>query len=183
MKATLKPHLDAPHAETTGIQVEVVRTTSALSLRFVLNGRVAELAVPAHTPSRRAHELWFHTCFEAFVRPPAGAAYCEFNFSPSTEWAAYRLSGYREGLTPIPDIAPPRVEVRTGETELTLNAEIDLTTLPELATDTSWRVALSAVIEAADGSKSYWALAHPPGQPDFHHPDCFALELPAPERP
>jgi len=21
-------------------------------------------------------------------------------------------------------------------------------------------------------------LAHPPGKPDFHHPDCFALELP-----
>jgi hypothetical protein len=22
-------------------------------------------------------------------------------------------------------------------------------------------------------------LAHPPGKPDFHHSDCFALELPA----
>ena len=29
---------------------------------------------------------------------------------------------------------------------------------------------------------SYWALAHPPGKPDFHHPDCFALELPAARR-
>jgi len=33
------------------------------------------------------------------------------------------------------------------------------------------------VIEEKDGAKSYWALAHPPGAPDFHHRDCFAIEL------
>ena len=32
-----------------------------------------------------------------------------------------------------------------------------------------------------DGGISYWALAHPPGKPDFHHPDSFALTLPPPE--
>ena len=42
----------------------------------------------------------------------------------------------------------------------------------------SWRLGLSAVIEDTSGGKSYWALAHPPGKPDFHHADCFALELP-----
>ena len=42
------------------------------------------------------------------------------------------------------------------------------------------RVAISAVIEEADGTKSYWALAHPPGKPDFHHADGFALQLPPP---
>jgi len=41
------------------------------------------------------------------------------------------------------------------------------------------KLGLSAVIEEIDGTKSYWALAHPPGKPDFHHPDCFALTLPA----
>ena len=30
---------------------------------------------------------------------------------------------------------------------------------------------------AACGGISYWALAHPPGKPDFHHADGFALEL------
>ncbi len=43
-----------------------------------------------------------------------------------------------------------------------------------------WKLALSAVIEETDGTKSYWALRHPPGAPDFHHPDCFALTLEAP---
>ena len=33
------------------------------------------------------------------------------------------------------------------------------------------------VIEAADGSKSYWALAHGASQPDFHLRQSFALTL------
>jgi len=37
----------------------------------------------------------------------------------------------------------------------------------------------STTFEETNGRLSYWALAHPPGKPDFHHPDCFALELPA----
>jgi hypothetical protein len=34
-------------------------------------------------------------------------------------------------------------------------------------------------LEEQDGTKSYWALAHPPGdKPDFHDPACFAAHLP-----
>jgi hypothetical protein len=33
------------------------------------------------------------------------------------------------------------------------------------------------VIEETNGNKSYWALAHPAGKPDFHHADGFAYEL------
>ena len=36
---------------------------------------------------------------------------------------------------------------------------------------------VSAVIEDDSGALSYWALRHPPGKPDFHHPDAFAMEL------
>jgi hypothetical protein len=39
---------------------------------------------------------------------------------------------------------------------------------------------LSAVVEHADGARSYWALQHPPGKPDFHHPDSFAMQLALP---
>jgi hypothetical protein len=42
---------------------------------------------------------------------------------------------------------------------------------------------LSAVIEDLDGVLSYWALRHPPGKPDFHHPDTFALEIDLLETP
>jgi hypothetical protein len=40
------------------------------------------------------------------------------------------------------------------------------------------RVGLAAVVEETSGHRSYWALAHPPGKPDFHHADCFTLEVP-----
>ena len=34
------------------------------------------------------------------------------------------------------------------------------------------------VLEEQDGTKSYWALAHPAGdKPDFHAADCFAARL------
>jgi hypothetical protein len=39
------------------------------------------------------------------------------------------------------------------------------------------QLGLSAVIEAADGSKSYWALAHCATQPDFHLRQSFTLTL------
>lgn len=38
-------------------------------------------------------------------------------------------------------------------------------------------MAFTAVIELANGDKSYWALAHPSNQPDFHHPAGFVYEL------
>ena len=39
-------------------------------------------------------------------------------------------------------------------------------------------IRLTAVIEEEDGTKSYWALAHPDGPPDFHDPSCFLARLP-----
>lgn len=42
---------------------------------------------------------------------------------------------------------------------------------------------LTAVIEEAGGHKSYWALAHASGQPDFHKRSCFTLQLAAAEAP
>ena len=39
------------------------------------------------------------------------------------------------------------------------------------------RLGAAAVLEDDNGRLSYWALCHPPGKPDFHHPDGFVLEL------
>ena len=41
-------------------------------------------------------------------------------------------------------------------------------------------IALAAVIEDENGRLSYWGLRHPPGKPDFHHPNGFALEVARP---
>jgi hypothetical protein len=64
----------------------------------------------------------------------------------------------------------PRIAVRRGPGKLELEALIRVEGSRLL-------IGLAAVIEAADGSLSYWALRHPPGKPDFHHRGAFALEL------
>ena len=55
--------------------------------------------------------------------------------------------------------------------------------LPHAFTGKDLLLAITAVIEERDGTKSYWSLAHPEGAPDFHHPDCFTLHLPARAEP
>ena len=111
----------------------------------------------------------------------AGEAYYEINLSPSTRWAAYRFDGYREGMANL-EMPSPLIESRAYPDRYELEALIDLGGMPELARS-DWRLGLSAVIEDADGDKAWWALAHPPGQPDFHHAAAFTLDLPAMERP
>ena len=134
---------------------------------------------PVGAPTR-GDELWRHTCFEAFVHAPPSAAYCELNFAPSTQWAAYRFSGYRNEMSVESEISAPRVTVQSNGACYQLQASLELDGLPHLPSDAVWRLGLSAVIEETSGQLSYWALAHPPGKADFHHSDCFAHELPAP---
>lgn len=151
--------------------------TRTLHLRFVAHG-ADELVVPAAEAPSRTDGLWQTTCFELFLRPEQGESYVEFNFSPSGQWAAYGFDGYRAGMRDLEPGGYPRVKAERADGAFALEVELDLAGVsPELH-----RMSLSAVIEERDGRKSYWAIAHPPGKPDFHHPDCFARELPAPER-
>jgi hypothetical protein len=128
--------------------------------------------LPPMVAAAGADELWRHTCFEAFVRPSADPGYYEFNFSPSTQWAAYRFDSYRSGMRVATEIDAPRIEMRSTAESYTLQAALEFVGLASLL-----HLGLSAVLEETNGGKSYWALAHPPGKPDFHHADCFALEL------
>jgi hypothetical protein len=173
MRQALKLHPDSRCDALTRIEVEIARLRSSnLQLRYFLFGKIGDLQVPPETQSARTDELWRHTCLEAFVRLK-GAAYCEFNFAPSTQWAAYRFSNYREEMSAA-EIGTPRIAVKTSADCYELQAALELA---GLLGDATWHVGLSAVIEEANGRKSYWALAHPPGKPDFHHADGFALNL------
>lgn len=175
MRLALQPHPDFPCAAVKRLEAEVARTADGLSLRYRLEGALDALAIPAPGDPARADELWRHTCFEAFVAG-AGEGYCEFNLAPSREWAAYRFDRYREGMAPL-EVPAPAVEVRRRGGVFELAAELAFQP-PQPA-----RLNLTAVIEAADGQVSYWALAHPAGRPDFHAPDCLRLQLPATESP
>ena len=149
-----------------------------LVLHYFVIGRISDLRMPSPAAPTRAHELWRHTCFEAFVRASQGFAYYEFNFAPSMQWAAYRFGAYRREMSPATELSPPCLEVRSSGELYELRASLALDGMSNLPSDAVWRLGLSAVIEETSGRISYWALAHPPGQADFHHPLCFADELP-----
>jgi hypothetical protein len=176
MRLALQRHPDTPCAAATHIGVEVARPRAgSLALSYVVTGTIADLRLPPVAAPTRTDELWRHTCFETFIRAVPGEAYYEFNLAPSTQWAAYRFDSYRSGMHVAAEFAAPRIEVQSDPARYTLQAVL---TLDALLHDGQWRLALSAVIEETNGRKSYWALAHPPGKPDFHHADGFAYELP-----
>ena len=175
MRLALRLHPDSLCLAATRIDVDVARSPAgSLLLSYVVTGKIGDLRLPPGTAAARTDELWRHTCFEVFVRPAPGEAYYEFNFAPSTQWAAYRFDRYRSGMRAAAEIGAPRIDVQPAAGRYTLQAALDL---PRLPRDAAWRLGLAAVIEEASGRKSYWALAHPPGQPDFHHSDCFACEF------
>jgi hypothetical protein len=178
MRQALRLHPDSRCAAATRIEVDVTRPRDGgLVLSYVVTGRIGGLRLPPVMASARAYELWRHTCFEAFVRASPGEAYYELNIAPSTQWAAYRFDGYRSGMRVAAEIAAPRIEVQSTAERYMLQAALQLDELSGLPSNSGWRLGLAAVIEETDGNKSYWALAHPAGKPDFHHADGFAYDL------
>ena len=184
MKLTLDRHQDTPCTAVARIDVDVERLDpSVLTVRYRLTGALDGLFVPVPAPPDRTDDLWRRTCFEAFIRGPVGEGYVEFNLSPSTRWAAYRFTGFRSGGSSPEGVTAPAIVVQSDKDGLILETSLDLGPWTGLPAEGPWRLALSAVIEEADGRVSFWALAHPPGKADFHHADCFAAEIPAPPHP
>ena len=171
-----------PHPDTPGPDILVEagahhRAPCRLDLVFSVTGSTAALRLPPSGPVVRADELWRHSCFEAFVRPGGDAGYFELNLAPSRAWAAYRFTDYRMDMAPADDVPAPDIEIARTADSFTLSAAVDLSAALGLLADRPWRLGLSAVIEEESGRQSLWALAHPPGKPDFHHDHCFAVEL------
>ena len=178
MRHALTRHPDSNCVAVTRIDVEVSRLGAGrLMLTYLVAGNLSELRLPPVTTSVRADELWQHTCFEAFVGTAVGASYYELNFAPSTEWATYRFGSYRSGVRVATEVGAPKIETQSAPDRFTLQASLNVDGLSALPRDVPWRLGLAAITEDTRGAKSYWALAHPPGKPDFHHFDCFALEF------
>jgi len=155
---------------------------SALAVTYSLTGDIIRLQIPSPRAPRRADGLWQHTCFEVFIAEKGQQSYWEFNFSPSGEWAAYAFKNYRDGGPIEGDGLDPEIAVRNVANGFELDAMVRLDRLPAISSHTPMAVGLSAVVEETAGTLSYWALKHPPGKPDFHHPDSFALELALPDK-
>ncbi|HEX8225446.1 MAG TPA: DOMON-like domain-containing protein [Allosphingosinicella sp.] len=202
LRLSLQRHPDTPCGPLTGIEVELARTRPMkLALRYVLLGAAQDVRMKQ--PDGCADPLWMHTCFEAFVRVAGEEEYLEFNLAPTGDWTAWRFRRYREGMEAASGLEvsilgadqrrrPMERDQRARLKEAgfdtlerfepsfySLKAEVTLDPAMSLVLDRPWQLGLSAVIEENNGRISYWALAHPAGKPDFHHPDCFRIELPA----
>jgi hypothetical protein len=174
----LVSHPDFPSPAVNEISVKVERPDSAtLSLTFRASGLLTNVLIPDEVAPGFEDGLWRHSCFEAFLGNGADGAYTEFNLSPSGRYAAYRFDDYRAGMQPATDVQMHIVSMARGDDRLEL---CWLLQSDALIQRTDWRLALTVVVEALDRTKSYWALAHAPGPPDFHNPDCFIATLPAP---
>lgn len=170
-------HPDYPCAIAESISVGLEwQAPGLLWLRYHAELDTEQVALPAPAGPVRQDGLWRTTCFELFVRAPGVPGYSEFNFSPSGAWAAYRFESRRNARTDLALMDPPTIYLEGSDSHLAIETRVRL---PENLTSGFYELGLSAVIEAGDGTNSYWALAHPTGEPDFHAPDCFALELPS----
>jgi hypothetical protein len=149
----------------------------ALAVAFTIEGDVARLRVPPPATPRFADGLWRHTCCELFVARKGATAYHEINLAPSGEWAAYAFRGYRERAPLETAGLDPGIVVERSSGALELEATLRLERLSPGHARGPLALGLSTVIEQADGTLSYWALAHPPGRPDFHHTGTFTLDL------
>ncbi|MEQ1551565.1 DOMON-like domain-containing protein [Sphingorhabdus sp.] len=176
-KHSMNCHPDTPAKIVQGFTVEIERQgTGRIWIRYHVEAPVDDLELGLPGEPERRDELWRTTCFEAFVQAAGSDSYQEFNFAPSSAWAAYSFTGYREGMAELPMSSVPELGNDASESHFALEAIFDL---PSELYDKELQMAVTAVIEALDGTKSYWSLAHPAGAPDFHHPDCFTLRLPA----
>ncbi|ANQ86860.1 conserved hypothetical protein [Azoarcus olearius] len=177
-------HPDHPARAVLRIHAAVVvEADLRLTLHYHLRGRLDALRVPTPDHALPADRLWAHTCFEVFIARSGSPAYREFNFSPSGQWASYLFDDYRARIDALPP-APPRLEVLRSGDLLSLSATLDADALPAGMTAQTLdelRLGISAVVEAADGRLSYWALAHPAERPDFHDARAFCWQAPEPD--
>src|SRR6202035_5611008 len=107
MRQALKVHPDSLCSAVTHIEAEIMRPCAgSLVLSYLVTGSIGDVRIPAAVAAARTDELWRHTCFEAFVRTSPGPDYYEFNFAPSTQWAAYRFDSYRSGIRAATEARP-----------------------------------------------------------------------------
>jgi hypothetical protein len=179
MQLNLVPHPETPPSDPTfKVWVNIdhagaLGVVASTNIWFGIGAPASRFVIPeAAEEPKRADDLWQTTCFEAFLRAPGEEGYREWNFAPSGNWAAYDFTSQREGRTDA-EVADPYIRIEDNLTWWAVAATI------AVDAEIPWALGLSAILEEKDGTKSYWALAHPLGdKPDFHDPVCFAAHLP-----
>ena len=166
----------APAPAALAISGTVQRRGEQLHLHYRIDDPTGRVRLPATAaPPRRRDELWTTTCLELFLAEPDAAPYWEVNLSPSGDWNVYRLTAYRQGLAPEPAITALPFTIERHAHGLELQLRLDLSALVPAGRPLD--LAITAVLEEQGGEISYWALAHPGPEADFHRRDGFVLRV------
>ena len=146
-----------------------------LSICYQITGSLSEIELPgADVPSRR-HALWEETCLEFFLGPLDSPRYWEFNLSPAGHWNVFSFESYRKGMREEPSFEKLPFIFQAGPDALRPSLKLNLGMIVPPGLDIN--ATACAVIKMKDGAMSYWALAHPVSQPDFHNRACFKITL------
>jgi hypothetical protein len=165
----------ATHIPAIRITGTVFLENRVLGLQYLLSGDIEAVLLPpaSRLPSRK-HELWKATCFEFFLAIRDQPGYWEFNMSPSGNWNAYRMDAYRRiGFREETRIAHLPFAFKKGSDGFFLDVSLDLTSF--IRHERQLQMGITAIIQAEGGSETYWALAHPAPDADFHLRESFIL--------
>ena len=173
----LKPFAPTPQTSALAVCGSVDRVENTLSITYFLLGELDKVMIPQlETGGERCDFLWEKTCFEFFLRSarPDSSRYWEFNLSPAGDWNVFSLTGYRQGLREENAIATLPFKTELSSNKLSLSLSVDIAAL---VGSQDILLGVSAVL-ILEKTESFWAIAHPTQQADFHHPKSFILRLP-----
>jgi hypothetical protein len=179
LKIALSRHPSVRCEAVSGVEADIEADGRGwLHVRYLLLGDTAALAIPRAARAARVAGLWRHTCFEVFFAETGTAAYREFNFSPSSQWAALGFRGYRDGAHDLALNAEPVIETRCTPQRLELSVALRRSDAAP-AGHGPLMAGPAAVVETRSGELSYWATVHVGTTPDFHAAQCRTVPVTA----
>ncbi|MGC1306472.1 MAG: DOMON-like domain-containing protein [Phormidesmis sp.] len=183
----LRPFAISGPASNLTVSGQVTREKSVIAFSYLLAGDLDRVVIPpARETVRRADRLWEQTCFEFFLASgnvqTRTSPYWEFNLSPTGDWNVFSLAGYRHRSTETAAFQSLPFTVKALSDGLHLAVSVDVGALVEAGRSLQLGVSMVVIVRGEEGApeETFWAIAHPAAQADFHHPDSFAIKL-APE--
>ena len=168
------PDSNIPTIKITG---KISRQDHLLAVHYSLTGEIENVLLPKISPlPTRKDELWTATCFEFFLGVADHPQYWEFNMSCSGDWNVYSMDAYRRvGFREETSIQRLQFEVQNKTDWLLVDVIVDLNSI--IQKEDLIQAGISSIIQTRDRNETYWALAHPNPQADFHLRQSFTLQL------